>query len=170
MILLKIPNGAKFKYMLIISLLSIFSVLMLNNNLNPVKPNFITKNSSVLKEPISVVKHRVGFFLIGTGKYIWAKEDIANPDAVNINQIDIPISKGEKVEFYIVSVSEAGWPENPLLSQPSNTITIDFPSDLASEDEARIALDQSAQDNVRVQLENDLQSQGLDVHLSTSFN
>jgi len=107
---------------------------------------------------------------IGTGKYVWAKEDIANPDAVNINQIDIPISKGEKVEFYIVSVSEAGWPDNPLLSAPSNTISIDFPSDLATEDEATIALNQAAQDSVRVQLENDLQSQGLDVHLSSSFN
>jgi hypothetical protein len=72
MLLLKIPNEAKFKYMLIISFLSIFSVLMLNNNLNQVKSNIITNNNNnrALKEPMGVVKHRVGFFLIGTGKYI----------------------------------------------------------------------------------------------------
>jgi hypothetical protein len=107
---------------------------------------------------------------VGTGKYIWANEDIENPDAVNINQVDIPISKGEKVEFYVISVSEAGWPENPLLSDPSSTLTIEFPNDLISEDEASIALTEAAQDVVRVQLENDLQAKGLDIHLSSSFN
>jgi hypothetical protein len=107
---------------------------------------------------------------IGTGKYIWAGEDIENPDAVNINQIDIPISKGEKVEFYVISVSEAGWPENPLLSAASNVITVEFPNDLASEDEASIALSEAVNENIRVQLDNDLAAKGLDIHLSSSFN
>ncbi len=103
------------------------------------------------------------------GSYVWANEDIADPDAVNINQIDIPISNGEKVEFYVVSVSEAGWPDNPILSVPSNTISITFPSDLVSEDEATIALKEASQDVVRVDLENDLAAKGLDIHLSSSF-
>lgn len=107
---------------------------------------------------------------IGSGKYIWAGEDIENPDAVNINQIDIPISKGEKVEFYVISVSEAGWPENPLLSAASNVITVEFPNDLASEDEASIALSEAVNENIRVQLESDLAAKGLDIHLSSSFN
>jgi hypothetical protein len=107
---------------------------------------------------------------VGSGKYVWAGEDIENPDVINVNQIDIPISKGEKVEFYVVSVSEAGWPENPLLSNPSNTITVEFPNDLASEDEASIALSEAVNENVRVQLENDLAAKGLDIHLSSSFN
>jgi len=104
------------------------------------------------------------------GKYTWAGEDITNPDVVNINQVDIPISNGEKVEFYVVSISEAGWPENPILSVPSNTISITFPSDLVTEDEAAIALREASQDIVRVDLENDLAAKGLDVHLSSSFN
>jgi len=107
---------------------------------------------------------------VGTGKYIWSPEDVENPNSVNINQVDIPISKGEKVEFYVVSVSEAGWPENPLLSDPSNVITIEFPNNLSSEDEASLALQQAQQEVVRVQLENDLQAKGLDIHLSSSFN
>jgi hypothetical protein len=105
-----------------------------------------------------------------TGKYVWAEEDITNPDVVNINQVDIPISNGEKVEFYVVSISEAGWPENPILSVPSNTISITFPSDLVTEDEAAIALREASQDIVRVDLENDLAAKGLDIHLSSSFN
>jgi len=105
-----------------------------------------------------------------TGKYIWDTEDIENPDRVNINQVDIPISKGEKVEFYVVAISEAGWPETPLFSVPSNIITIEFPQDLTGEDEALIALNQASQESVRVQFEADLASKGLDIHLSSSFN
>ena len=105
-----------------------------------------------------------------TSKYTWANEDIADPDVVNINQVDIPISNGEKVEFYVVSISEAGWPENPILSTPSNVISITFPSDLVTEDEASIALREASQDIVRVDLENDLAAKGLDIHLSSSFN
>ena len=105
-----------------------------------------------------------------TGKYVWANEDITNPDVVNINQVDIPISNGEKVEFYVVSISEAGWPENPILSGASNIISITFPSDLVTEDEAAIALREASQDIVRVDLENDLAAKGLDIHLASSFN
>lgn len=104
------------------------------------------------------------------GKYIWADEEIANPDVININQVDIPITNGEKVDFYVVAVSEAGWPDNPLLSSPSNTISITFPSNLVSVDEASIALKEASQDVVRVDLENDLAAKGLDTHLSSSFN
>lgn len=105
-----------------------------------------------------------------TSRYVWTNEDIADPNTVNINQVDIPISNGEKVEFYVVSISEAGWPENPILSVPSNTISIVFPSDLVTEDEASIALREASQDIVRVDLENDLAAKGLDIHLSSSFN
>lgn len=104
------------------------------------------------------------------GKYVWLDEDITNPDVININQVDIPITNGEKVEFYVVSVSEAGWPENPILSVPSNIISITFPQDLVSADEATVALNKASQDLVRVDLQNDLAAKGLDVHLSSSFN
>ena len=123
---------------------------------------------SNLNEIKSQIRKKV--YDISTGKYVWASENIENADAVNINQIDIPISKGEKVEFYIKSVSEAGWPDNPLLSDPSATITIEFPNDLATEDEASIALSQASKQSVKVELENDLAAKGLDIHLSSSFN
>lgn len=113
---------------------------------------------------------RTKYYDVITGKYEWQGEDVENPDRVNVNQVDIPISKGEKVEFYVVSVSESGWPVSPLLSPPSNTVTIEFPQDLTGEDEATIALAQATQQQVRVQLESDLAARGLDIHLSSAFN
>lgn len=112
---------------------------------------------------------RAKVYDVGTKKYVWAQEDIENPDAININQVDIPISKGEKVEFYVVSVSEAGWPDNPLLSEASNIISIDFPIDLFTEDEATIALEQAQAENTKVQFENELASRGVDKHIESSF-
>jgi hypothetical protein len=107
---------------------------------------------------------------VGTGKYVWAEEDVENANVININQVDIPISKGEAVEFYIVSVSEAGWPLNPLLSEPSTTLSIEFPTDLITEDEATVALQEASGEAIVVKVESDLQAQGLYTHLSSSFN
>jgi len=105
-----------------------------------------------------------------TNKYVWAQEDIENPDVVNINQIDIPISKGEKVEFYVKSVSEAGWPNNPILSEKSNSVIIEFPQDLVSEDEASTALKNAQKESILVQFDESLNAMGLDEHLSSSFS
>jgi hypothetical protein len=107
---------------------------------------------------------------VGTGKYVWVEENVEEADIININQVDIPISKGETVEFYIVSVSEAGWPLNPLLSEPSATVAIEFPTDLITEDEATVALQEASSESIIVRVETDLQAQGLYTHLSSSFN
>lgn len=137
--------------------------------------DFVDQNGQIKKGTYSNLNEikseiRKKVYDISTGTYVWTAEDIENSDSVNINQVDIPISKGEKVEFYLVSVSEAGWPENPLLSEGSNIITVEFPNDLASEDEASIALNEAVSESTRIQLEADLAAQGLDVHLSSSFN
>ena len=60
----------------------------------------------------------------------WEKIDTSNPDVVNINQLDIPINPGEQVEIQVKSVSEAGWPSNPLESDWSDSIVVAF-SDFA---------------------------------------
>jgi len=122
---------------------------------------------SNLVEVISPIRKKS--YDTNSGNYVWASEDVTNPDAVNINQIDISITKGEKVEFYVVSVSEAGWPENPLVSANSNTITIEFPDQLSSEDEAKLALERADKEEIRVQVNNDLAAKGIDQHLSSSF-
>ena len=65
-----------------------------------------------------------------SGSWTWEKIDTADPDQVNINQLDIPINPGEQVEIQVKSVSEAGWPSNPLESEWSNSIVVAF-SDFA---------------------------------------
>ena len=56
----------------------------------------------------------------------WADIDTADPEEVNINQLDIPIQRGEQVEIQVKSVSEAGWPSNPMESDWSDPITVAF--------------------------------------------
>jgi hypothetical protein len=63
-------------------------------------------------------------------KWTWEYIDTSNSEAVNINQLDIPIQKGEQVEIQVKSVSEAGFPSNPLQSEWSDPIVIAF-SDFA---------------------------------------
>ena len=60
----------------------------------------------------------------------WKKIDTSDPDEVNINQLDIPINPGEQVEIQVKSVSEAGWPSNPLESDWSDPVIVSF-SDFA---------------------------------------
>lgn len=60
----------------------------------------------------------------------WEKIDTSDPDQVNINQLDIPINPGEQVEIQVKSISEAGWPSNPMESEWSEPIVVAF-SDFA---------------------------------------
>ena len=104
-----------------------------------------------------------------TGLYEWAEEDVENPEENNINQIDIPISKGERVEIRVRSVSEAGYPVNPMVSDYSNITTIDFPDELLTEDEATLAIQQAVDERSRIAFQQELDSRGLDLHLSRAF-
>lgn len=64
------------------------------------------------------------------GSWTWERIDTADADAVNINQLDIPIQKGEMVEIQVKSVCEAGFPANPLESEWSEPVIVAF-SDFA---------------------------------------
>ena len=102
------------------------------------------------------------------GYYVWATEDPSNADAVNINQLDIPITKGEKVEIQIASVSEAGWPQNPLVSDFSSSVIISFPDNL-NVNGASDTLLKNNEDSAVVKVQQNLNSQGLPQHLSEQF-
>jgi len=104
-----------------------------------------------------------------TGTYEWIAIDADNADSVNINQLDIPIRKGEQVEVQVKSISEAGWPSNPLESSWSNPVIIQFPADLSSDNATEAILNQNQQDLAKVSLEEDLNAKGIDQHLSSSF-
>jgi len=105
-----------------------------------------------------------------TGSYTWKLEDVSDANTVNINQLDIAISKGEKVEIQVQAISEAGWPTNPLTSDWSTSITVDFPADLSVQIDNTPFIAQNQSDQTLVQIQTELQAKGLDQHLSTSFN
>ena len=104
-----------------------------------------------------------------TGLYEWATITTDNAEDININQLDIPIRKGEQVEIQVRSISEAGWPGNPLMSDYSDSVTVTFPEDFSSDNAVESIIAQNAEDKARVALEEDLNAKGLDTHLSSSF-
>jgi hypothetical protein len=106
---------------------------------------------------------------INTGTYVWQIEDVSDANTVNINQLDIPITKGEKVEIQVQSISEAGWPTNPLTSDWSTSAIVDFPPDLVVQvDNSSFAVQNNTDTAVAI-VQSDLQAKGLDQHLSTQF-
>ena len=60
------------------------------------------------------------------GTYSWEKMNTADPDQININQLDLPIQNGEQIEIQIKSISEAGFPANPVESKWSEAVIISF--------------------------------------------
>ena len=104
-----------------------------------------------------------------TGVYEWVAINTDNADAVNINQLDVPLRKGEQVEVQVKSISEAGWPSNPLESDWSDAIIIPFPPDLSSDNATEAIINQNQQDIAKVALEEDLNELGVQQHLSSSF-
>jgi hypothetical protein len=102
------------------------------------------------------------------GVYIWAPEDPSNSDVQNINQLDLAITKGEKVEIQIASISEAGWPDNPLTSDYSQSVIISFPDNL-SVTGVDVALRTNTEDSAVTRMQAELNAQGLPTHLSEQF-
>ena len=106
---------------------------------------------------------------VSKGFYVWKKEDPTDPDATNINQIDLPMTKGEKIEIQVQSISEAGWPTNPIVSDWSQSVVIEFPASLNSKIDNSSFISQNNNDKVIVEIQSDLQAKGLDQHLSGSY-
>lgn len=72
--------------------------------------------------------------ILPDGKVAWTQSDIQNPEEVNTQQLSLALTQGERLEIQISSISEAGWPGNPLESDPSPSIILDFPESLSSPD------------------------------------
>jgi len=104
-----------------------------------------------------------------TGTYVWKIEDVSDANTVNINQLDIPITKGEKVEIQVQSISEAGWPTNPLTSDFSTSAIVEFPANLVVSIDNGAFIAQNSMDQAVVKIQEDLQAKGLDQHLATQF-
>ena len=98
----------------------------------------------------------------------WKEESIADGEVNNINQVDIPITKGEKVQLKIRSISEAGWPSNTLKSDWSEPLIIEFPSNLEGSDQVVNILSDAATEETTIKLDETLNSAGVYTHLNDS--
>lgn len=103
------------------------------------------------------------------GKYTWILESEEDADAVNFNSFDIAISPGEVVEFMIKSVSEAGFPANPLESDWSEIQKIEFPQGEINTDALGNVIKANELDLLKVQIQEDLDSAGVFKHVGESF-
>jgi hypothetical protein len=102
------------------------------------------------------------------GTFIWDFEKVEDPDVTNINQVDIPISKNETVEIRIKSVSEAGYPFNPIESDYSQTVSIDFPNELIQDNGIAALLENIDKELIISNMRKELEGIGLSTHLNKS--
>lgn len=105
-----------------------------------------------------------------TGVYTWEIENVSDADTPNINQLDLPIQPGEKIEFKARAISEVGWPDAKIYSEWSEIKTVTFPDDLSQvvgEDDFILA--EATKEEVKVRFEKALDARGLGEHLSDGF-
>ena len=103
------------------------------------------------------------------GTYSWEKVNTADSDQVNINQLDLPIQNGEQIEIQIKSISEAGFPTNPMESDWSESVIIafsDFP-ELQGDDISEIIAQNRVDASVANVVEN--MTGNTYAHMSSSF-
>lgn len=106
-----------------------------------------------------------------TQSWTWEIEDISNADTPNINQLDISIQQGEKVEIRVSSISEVGYPDSIIQSDWSNVLTVEFPDDLNNIlDQNDFILQSAEQDNMTIQFEQSLDSKGVNRHVQDSYS
>jgi len=102
-------------------------------------------------------------------KFTWQNPKVEDGQEINFNQLDIPISQGETVEIRVKSISEAGYPQNPIMSDWSEPMTVGFPeaeidtTDIAATVEANLA------ELARVRMTEELNAQGIYTHVGDSF-
>lgn len=117
----------------------------------------------------SLTKPRTKEINTETGLYKWSTENVSDADVVNSNQLSIPIRKGEIVEIQIKSISEAGWPDNPVESAWSSPIQVAFPENISSQEEGVVVSQKAFADKTKIDFEASLIARGLDTHLANQF-
>ena len=102
-----------------------------------------------------------------TDKFEWIDEKVDGTH-VSINQIDVPIRNGEKVEIKVRSISEAGYPYAPMKSEWSNSIIVEFPNSLTTDDSVTTILQSVKSDMTSVVLQETLSAAGIYTHIADS--
>lgn len=98
-------------------------------------------------------------------EYVWEVPLMDSVDDININQLSISIKEGESVEVKVRAVSEAGYPIAPLKSEWSESLRIDFPSDL-KENSTNSVINQNSVDLNKAEFTSILANSGLLSHIA----
>lgn len=104
-----------------------------------------------------------------TGLYEWTDEKVSDSDVVNTNQLSISIRKGEIVEIQVKTLSEAGWPDNPVESDWSTAVQVQFPENISSEEEGTVLAQKAFSDKSKLDFEKSLIDKGIDTHIANQF-
>jgi hypothetical protein len=103
------------------------------------------------------------------GVYKWVTESEEDAQAVNFNSLDLPIQPGEVVEIMVKSISEAGFPANPVESEWSDIVRVQFPDGELATDSVIELVSSNEIDSVKVQLKEELTAEGIYDHLGDQF-
>jgi len=88
-----------------------------------------------------------------SGKYVWEFQDLEK-NIPNVNQVDIPIEPYEQVEIRVKAISEAGYPNNPLTSEWSNSIIVTFPDNVLTDESYKYnTVDTLLEESVRAEID-----------------
>lgn len=116
---------------------------------------------------VLTLRQRTKKYNVETKKLEWENEDLLNPEIINVNQIDIPISEGEAVEIRVRSISEVGYPTVITYSDWSESVIMEFPKELTSTTNSM--LKEIGNDQFLTTIEQELTSLGVYDHLNDSF-
>ena len=105
-----------------------------------------------------------------SGRFEWKDSIVEDAQEVNFNQMDLAINEGELVEIRVKSVSEAGYPANPIYSDWSESITIDFPIAEIDTTNVDALLMTNAAETAAVKISQELTSKGVYTHIDDSFS
>jgi hypothetical protein len=103
------------------------------------------------------------------GKYAWITESEEDAQAVNFNSLDLPINSGEIMEIMVKSLSEAGYPANPIGSEWSSIIKIEFPEGELATDSLSDLVNSNELDSLKVSINEDLETKGVFNHISDGY-
>lgn len=109
---------------------------------------------------------RFKMFNKATGKSEWQNVVESNADEMSINEVMIPITENEAVEIRVRSISEVGYPLYSVTSDWSESVVVEFPSDLVKNNQSIIQ--ELSSDNFLSTLFQELSSIGLYEHLKDS--
>jgi len=117
-----------------------------------------------IKSPVKKRKFSKKF-----GKYAWKRDNEEDAQVINFNSLDIPITAGESVEIMVKSLSEAGFPTNPIESEWSDIIKVEFPEEFTI-DSATGTVKENILDSVKIDIKNELEAKGVYSHVTDGFD